>query len=64
MTQNEWEQLVALRAEMNGNLMALDAATQERYTELLVKSLAGKGDVPARAGNRPVSLRKRTNGTL
>jgi len=48
MTQNEWGELVALRKEMNESLMALDAATQERYTELLVMSLKGKGDSAVR----------------
>ena len=44
MEQTEWNELLAIRREMNENLMALDARTQERYTELLVKSLEGKGD--------------------
>jgi hypothetical protein len=46
MTQEEWNQLIALREEMNGNLMAYDWSAQERYTELLVKSLEGKSDPP------------------
>ncbi len=49
MNDQEWQQLIALRAELNSNLMAYDCETQEKYTELLVKSLAGKGDVPFRA---------------
>ena len=44
MEQNEWNELLAIRREMNANLMAQDVKTQERYTELLVKSLEGKGD--------------------
>lgn len=51
MNQEEWNQLLAIRKEMNANMMALDVATQERYTELLVKSLAGKGDEPLQAVN-------------
>jgi hypothetical protein len=48
MNQEEWDQLLAIRKEMNANLMAHDARMQERYTELLVESLRGKGDGPVR----------------
>lgn len=44
MEDQEWEQLLALRSEMNANLMAYDAEAQEKFTELLVKSLEGKGN--------------------
>ena len=53
MNQTEWDQLLAIRAEMNNNLMAYDWEAQEKFTELLVKSLEGKGDLPVRAVNRP-----------
>jgi len=56
MTQTEWDELVQLRKEMNESLMALDAATQEKFVELLVKSLEGKGDLPVGAVSR--SLRR------
>jgi len=46
MEKEEWDVLLAIREEMNANLMAQDVATQERFTELLVKSLEGKGDLP------------------
>jgi hypothetical protein len=46
MKEEEWDALLAIREEMNANLMAQDVATQERFTELLVKSLEGKGDLP------------------
>ena len=46
MEETEWEQLLSIRKEMNANLMAQDPATQEKYVELLVKSLEGKGDLP------------------
>jgi len=52
MTQSEWDELVAIRKEMNANMMALDTVTHERYTELLVKSLAEKGNKPLRTVNR------------
>lgn len=51
MEETEWEQLLSIRKEMNANLMAQDVATQEKYTELFVKSLEGKGDQPPRAVN-------------
>jgi hypothetical protein len=53
MNQAEWNELLAIRREMNANLMAIDAKTQERYTELLVKSLEGKGDGPVPPTLRP-----------
>lgn len=49
MEQQEWEQLNTLRQELNNNLMAFDWSAQEKFTELLVKSLEGKGDAPARS---------------
>ena len=50
MKESEWEELLAIRKEMNANLMAMNAKAQERYTELLVKSLRGKGDSMPKAG--------------
>ena len=55
MDQTEWNELLSIRREMNANLMAQDAKTQERYTELLVKSLAGKSDFPLGSVNRTCS---------
>jgi len=52
MKQEEWDALLAIREEMNTNLMAQDVATQEKYVELLVKSLEGKGDIPIGAVSR------------
>jgi hypothetical protein len=46
----EWDELLSIRLEMNANLMAQDTKTQEKYTELLVKSLEGKGDGPVKVG--------------
>jgi hypothetical protein len=53
MDQSEWETLDAIRKELNSNLMAYDWMAQEKFTELLVKSLEGKGDQPPRAVSRP-----------
>ena len=44
MDQQEWEELNAIRKNLNANLMAYDWSTQEKFTELFVKSLEGKGD--------------------
>jgi hypothetical protein len=52
MEEIEWEELLSLREEMNANLMAQGAEVQEKYVELLVKSLEGKGDPPVRTVNR------------
>ena len=46
MDQAEWDTLDAIRKELNSNLMAYDWMAQEKFTELLVKSLEGKGDWP------------------
>ncbi len=44
MDQQEWETLDSIRRNLNANLMAYDWSTQEKFTELLVKSLEGKSD--------------------
>ena len=44
MENQEWAQLVALKSEMDNNLMAYDWAAQEKFVALLVESLQGKGD--------------------
>lgn len=54
MEQHEWDLLVQMRTEMNANMMALSADDHELYTELLVKSLYGKGNEPIGTVNRPV----------
>lgn len=46
MDNQEWETLNAIRKELNTNLMAYDWEAQEKFTELLVKSLEGKSDWP------------------
>jgi hypothetical protein len=46
MTEEEWEELLTLREAMNTNITSVDVKTQERFTELLVKSLEGKSDGP------------------
>jgi hypothetical protein len=53
MENQEWEQLMELREELNGNLMAYDQVAVEKFVELFVKSLEGKGDLPVGSVNRP-----------
>lgn len=52
MKDTDWNTLVEIKNELDANLMAYDTQTQERFTELLVESLKGKGDRPIRAGSR------------
>lgn len=54
MDQTEWETLDAIRKELNGHLMSYGWSTQEKFTELLVKSLEGKGDRPPSSVSRTV----------
>ncbi len=46
MEEKDWETLVEIKNELDANLMAYDWQTQEKFTELFVESLKGKGDKP------------------
>jgi hypothetical protein len=46
MTDTEWRELVALKAAIDGYPQAVSTCQQERFTELFVMSLAGKGNMP------------------
>ncbi len=52
MEDKDWETLVELKNDLDANLMAYDWQTQEKFTELLVESLKGKGDRPLRTVSR------------
>ena len=52
MEQQEWIQLMEMRQSLNDNLMAYDPYAQEKFAELFVKSLEGKGDPPVRTVSR------------
>lgn len=52
MEKQEWMQLAEMKAELDNNLMAFDSQAHEKFTELLVKSLAGKGDEPVSSVTR------------
>jgi hypothetical protein len=44
MDQTDWEELLALKAAISYNPATVHPEKQERFTELLVKSLCGKGE--------------------
>jgi hypothetical protein len=46
ITHAEWQELVALKAAIDGYPQSVSPSKQERFTELMVKSLVGKGDRP------------------
>ena len=44
LNQEEWNELVALKDAINYNPASVHYDRMERFTELLVKTLEGKGD--------------------
>ena len=44
LTEEEWNELDALRVAINTNPASVHPEKQERFTELFVRSLEGKGD--------------------
>jgi len=44
LTEDEWNELDALRIAINTNPASVHPEKQERFTELFVRSLEGKGD--------------------
>jgi hypothetical protein len=56
MNAIEWEELVALKKAIDGYPQSVAPEHQARFTELLVKSLAGKGDC------RPIANAVRNGG--
>ena len=46
LTKEEWNELVALKDAINYNPHTVSASKMEKFTELMVRSLQGKGDVP------------------
>lgn len=45
LTVEEWDELNVLRQAINQNPAAVIPNQQERFTELFVRSLQGKGDI-------------------
>jgi hypothetical protein len=46
LTKEEWNELVALKEAINYNPSSVTYEKMELFTELMVRSLEGKGDVP------------------
>jgi hypothetical protein len=46
LTKEEWDELVALKDAINYDPSSVHYDKMERFTELMVRSLEGKGDVP------------------
>ena len=46
LTKEEWDELVALKDAINYNPSTVTYEKMEKFTELMVRSLEGKGDVP------------------
>ena len=44
LNQEEWDELLALKDAINYNPASVHYDRMERFTELLVKTLEGKGD--------------------
>ena len=44
LTEEEWDELVALKEAINTNPATVHPEKMELFTELLVRSLEGKGD--------------------
>lgn len=49
LTQEEWDELVALKDAINYNPSQVSPEKMELFTSLLVQSLEGKGDSPLNA---------------
>ena len=45
LNQEEWDELVALKDAINYNPASVHYDRMERFTELFVKTLEGKGDL-------------------
>ena len=44
LSQEEWQELCSLKEAIDGYPASIATATMERFTELFVRSLHGKGD--------------------
>lgn len=56
LTQEEWDELVALKEAINTNPATVHPEKMEKFTELLVRSLEGKCDPPTPKNWRGSSL--------
>jgi len=51
LTKEEWSELVALKEAINYDPSTVTYEKMEKFTELMVRSLEGKGDRPIRIQN-------------
>jgi hypothetical protein len=51
LTKEEWNELVALKEAINYDPHTVTPEKMELFTELMVRSLEGKGDVPLKQLN-------------
>ena len=56
LTQEEWDELVALKDAITYRPQSVSAEKMEKFTELMVRSLEGKCDPPAPKNWRGSSL--------
>jgi hypothetical protein len=56
LTAEEWNELVALKNAINDNPATVHPEKMEKFTELLVRSLEGKCDLPEPKNCRGSSL--------
>ncbi len=56
LTEEEWDELVALKDAINDNPATVHPHKMEKFTELLVRSLEGKCDPPPPKNWRGTSL--------
>lgn len=59
LTREEWDELMALKNAINDHPASVHFEKMERFTELMVRSLEGKGDsIPVQKVSTAVSSRK------
>jgi hypothetical protein len=51
LTKEEWSELIALKEAINYDPSTVTYEKMEKFTELMVRSLQGKGDRPIRIQN-------------
>jgi hypothetical protein len=51
LTKEEWSELIALKEAINYDPSTVTYEKMEKFTELMVRSLEGKGDQPIRIQN-------------
>lgn len=55
LTNEEWNELVTLKNEISLYLTSINSTEMERFTELMVKSIEGRGNYPHNFTNTPTN---------